>query len=304
MPLIPAPPMPMKCTAPELGSRTGTGSATRRRHRSGGRSTRSPSGPPRAPCRQPLVGVGHSGRGGVPGVAGQRGGVGEQRHQVRADPGRASGRRPRRAGRRRPRRRAGRCGAARRCRSAAARRPPAARRPTARRRSPRPTGRARGRRRRRRGPCAPDSPRRRRAHYPRGAPGTVDVGVLRARGRAAPGPRRAVSASAARDDRAVQRRRPLRPADDQQRRPVGVQPEGRRAPRRGRPARSSELIARRSGMPTCSALGSGVPGMVTADPRGDPGTDPVGQAGQRVLLVHHDRHPRRAGRRGRPAAPT
>ena len=118
--------------------------------------------------RQPLVGVGHPGGGGVRGVPAERGRVGEQRHQRASRSRRGSGRRPRPAALPRPRRPAARCAAARRCRSAAGRTRPAARRPTARRRSPRRSGRARGRRRRRRGPCAPDSPRRRRAHCPPG----------------------------------------------------------------------------------------------------------------------------------------
>ena len=68
-----------------------------------------------------------------------------------------------------------------------------------------------------------------------GAAGTVDVGVLRARGRAAPGRPAAVSASAAATAARFSVGRALRAAEHQQRGPVGVQPELPRAPRPAAP---------------------------------------------------------------------
>ena len=86
----------------------------------------------------------------------------------------------------------------------------------------------------------------------------------------------------------VERPGTLRAAEDEQGGPVGVEPElgAGRSPVR-RPVQGADR--RPQGHAHVLALVQRRAGHGDRHPGGEPGTDPVGQAGQRVLLVHHDR---------------
>src|SRR4051795_7701635 len=79
MPLIPAPPMPMKCTAPSSG-REGTGPVQ-------AATSAALTGHLQHEVGQLLVGIGRAGRLGVARVPREPLGVGEQRYEVLLDPG-------------------------------------------------------------------------------------------------------------------------------------------------------------------------------------------------------------------------
>ena len=290
MPLIPAPPMPTKCTAPELGR---DGHRARPGRHVGGAHPRSATSSTMSASRSSASGAPAAAA--CRGVPGQRRRVGQQRHQVRRRPTPAS-----------------------RSASSTSSPPPASTTGRALRRcSPLPMGSGTN------AAGQPDGGQLGHGHRAGPAQRQVGGGVgevhalqvvhdhVRRTTRRARRSRHVGVLRAARvqhldagrgqrvgggDGRPVQRGRALRAAEDQQGRPVGVQPErGAGLGPAGGPVQRADRG--RSGMPTCSPRCSGVPGDGDRHPGGEPGAEPVGQPGQRVLLVHHDRDPaRRAAR--------
>ncbi len=248
---------------------------------------------------QPLVGVGDARCRGVPGVPVQRRRVGEQRHQVRLDPGRRQvgvlDQQPA-------------TGIDDRQRVApllaVADRQGHERRGQADRRELRHGHRAR--------PAQGEvgggvgevhalqivhddvrrTPGRARRHGDVGVLGAPGVQHLHARGGERVG---------GADGRPVQRRGALRASDDQQGRAVGVQPElgTRLGPAAGPVQRADRRPQGHADVLAAVQRGAG---HGDRHPGGDPGPDPVGQPRQRVLLVDDDRNAGPAARRGRPAA--
>ena len=124
--------------------------------------------------------------------------------------------------------------------------------------------------------------------------GPVGVQHLRPRPRPAPGRRR--------DDGGVERCAPCEPPNTSRVGPSASRPKRSRASAR-RAARSSEVIGRRSGMPTHLRVPAApVPGTAAATERREPGADLVGQA-RRGRSPRARRSACGRARRGRRAAP-